>query len=217
MGTSSTTPKLSLTVILVAGLLLAGCADDTSTPEASEQDTYASDEAAEGQTPTDQASAENSQDPVGKFSTELQQSDQWPAAGDTHGIYPVDVRSAMHNGFERVVIEHAGTGSPSYVAQYTDEPVQPGSGKPIDIADDTYLEIILSGSAASDDIDDSQMLENGTEITQLTTQATGTVMSFAPWESTSTYYIGLDQQRPYAVTVLQDPVRIVVDIQLNDK
>jgi len=95
--------------------------------------------------------------------------------------------------------------------------VQPGSGKPIDIADDTYLEIILSGSAASDDIDDSQMLENGTEITQLTTQATGTVMSFAPWESTSTYYIGLDQQRPYAVTVLQDPVRIVVDIQLNDK
>src|SRR5699024_3742332 len=36
-------------------------------------------------------------------------------------------------------------------------------------------------------------------------------------ECTSNYYIGVDQQRPYAVTVLQDPVRIVNDIQLNDK
>jgi hypothetical protein len=43
------------------------------------------------------------------------------------------------------------------------------------------------------------------------------VVSFAPWEATSTYYLGLEQQRPDAVTVLDSPVRVVIDIQLEDQ
>lgn len=103
------------------------------------------------------------------------------------------------------------------MAQYTDDPVEPGRGEPIDTEDEAYLEVIASGTASIDDIDEDQMIENGAEETDLKTEATGTVVSFAPWEATSNYIIGLDEQRPYAITLLEDPVRIVIDIQLDEQ
>lgn len=216
--------KVSIATILTASLFLAGCGtaedDDEQSPPptvSKEATIGPDDEVEEDPAPdTEEDMEETSTDPVGEFSTKLQESEDWPAFGDTQGIYPVDVRSAVHDGFERIVIEHAGTGTPSFMAQYTEEPVQPGRGDPIDTGDAAYLEVIASGTASIGDIDEEQMLANGEEITNLATEATGTVVSFAPWEATSNYIIGLDEQRPYAVTILEDPVRIVVDIQLDD-
>lgn len=217
--------KLLMATSLAVGLMLTGCGtNDTpepSPPEASAQNTQSTesqspDETTDGGATQDQIE-ETSSEPVGEFTTELYESDDWPAFGDTEGIYPVDVRSAVHDGFERIVIEHAGSGTPSYMAQYTDEPVEPGRGEPIDTGDNAYLEVIASGTASIDDIDEEQMLDNGEEITNLETEATGTVVCFAPWEATSNYFIGLDEQRPYAVTILEDPVRIVIDIQLDEE
>lgn len=218
--------KVSIATVCTAGLLLVGCGPDENNeqqptqPNANEDATLDDTGTNEHDAPdTDEDGSdidEDSAEPVGEFSTELQESEDWPAFGETEGIYPVDVRSAVHDGFERIVIEHAGTGIPSHMAQYTEEPAQPGSGEPIDTGDAAYLEVIASGTASVEDIDEDQMLDNGEEITAVETQATGTVVSFAPWEATSNYFIGLDEQRPYAVTVIDDPVRIVVDVQLED-
>src|SRR5699024_2157832 len=98
-------------------------------------------------------------------------------------------------------------------AQYTADPVEPGRGQPIDTGDETYLEIVLSGTAGFQDVDTEKMLDNGYQQTDFNTEAVNTVISFVPWEATSTYIIGLDEQRPYAVTILEDPVRVVVDIE----
>ena len=103
------------------------------------------------------------------------------------------------------------------MAQYTDQPMEPGIGTPVNTGDAAYLEVIASGTASIDDIDENRMLDHGAKITDLDTQATSTVVSFAPWEATSNYVIGLDSQRPYAVAVLEDPVRIVIDIQLEEE
>lgn len=234
MRTSSKTlnTKLSLATIITAGLFIAGCGqgDDAadeerpSPPQAGEEVTLGPDDEIEDDAESDEDATgdqttgpDSSTDPVGEFSTELQQSDDWPAFGDTQGIYPVEITSAIQDCFERIVIEHAGTGTPSYMTQYTDDPVEPGRGEPIDTGDEAYLEVIASGTASIDDIDEDQMIENGAEITDLETEATGTVVSFAPWEATSNYIIGLDEQRPYAVTIIEDPVRIVIDIQLEEQ
>lgn len=61
------------------------------------------------------------------------------------------------------------------------------------------------------------MLDHGETIENLTTQAIQSVVSFAPWEATSTYILGLDEQRPVAVTVLEEPVRLVIDVQLDEQ
>lgn len=101
-------------------------------------------------------------------------------------------------------------------AQYTEEPREPGIGTIVDTGDTAYLEVVVSGTATNLEVPED-MLEHGAEITELNTAATGTVTSFAPWEGTSSYIIGLDQKRPYAVTILEDPVRVVVDIQLENQ
>lgn len=226
--------RLSLATVLVAGLFIAGCSqgDDTADeerpppPQVGEEVTLGPDGEIEDENePDDDATGEVSTEPVGEFSTELYESEDWPAFGDTYGIYPTEVRSAVVNGFERIVIQHSGSGAPSYMAQYTDEPVEPGRGEPVDTGDAAYLEVIVSGTTPpemldEDDLrntDDAEMLEHGTHITDLETEATGTVVSFAPWEATSNYIIGLDEQRPYAISLLENPVRIVVDIQLDDQ
>ncbi|WP_022870886.1 AMIN-like domain-containing (lipo)protein [Yaniella halotolerans] len=236
MNTSSPTrnTRLSLATVLVAGLFIAGCGQDDEVadeerpppPPAGEEVTLGPEDDIEDETePDEDASGEVSTEPVGEFSTELYESEDWPAFGETYGIYPTEVRSAVFDGFERIVIQHSGSGAPSYMAQYTDEPVEPGRGQPVDTGDAAYLEVIVSGTTPpemldDDDLrntDDTEMLEHGTQITDLETEATGTVVSFAPWEATSNYIIGLDEQRPYAITLLEDPVRIVIDIQLDDQ
>lgn len=225
---TSKNAKLLIAATVTAGLALAGCGGDnpeqTSAPNDSPETTMnpespddTSPETGEQGSATQPGETEEpASEPVGEFSTELYESENWPAIGDTQGIYPVEVRSAVHDGFERIVIEHAGSGVPSYMAQYTEDPVEPGRGQPVDTGDGAYLEVILSGTASFDEFDEDEMLENGQEITDLDTEAVGTVVSFAPWEATSNYIIGLDEQRPYAVTVLDDPARIVVDVQLDE-
>lgn len=164
--------------------------------------------------PTAQQGEDTTQ-PVGDFSTGGYETDDWPNWTNTQGIYPVALRSAVHDGFERIVIEHAGTGTPSMLVRYTDEPLAPGSGLPLGIDQDAVLEVIWSGTASIDEIDENQLMESGKPITDLNTTAVQSVVVFAPWEATSNYFIGLDEQRPFAVTILEDPVRLVVDIQTD--
>ena len=199
----------------IFGLVATGCSSQQdagygSTPPADPTVT-----ATPQASPTD-VQDETTTEPVGDFSTDRYESDTWPSWDDTHGIYPVNVRSAVHDGFERVVIEHAGTGQPSFFTQYTAEPREPGIGTLIDTGSEAYLEVTLSGTTDPLDLP-PDMLEHGAHLEDLDTQATEAVVSFAPWEATSTYYLGLDQQRPYAVSVLESPVRVVIDIQLEDQ
>lgn len=224
--------RLSLATIITAGLFLAGCGaqdepadqERPPAPTAGEEVTLGPGGDIQGETETDDdETAEVSTEPVGEFSTEPYESEEWPSYGDTHGIYPTEVRSAVQGDFERIVIQHSGSGAPSYMAQYTDEPVEPGRGLPVETDDAAYLEVVVSGTTPpelleEDELvspDDAEMLEHGTHITDLDTEAAGTVVSFAPWEATSNYIIGLDEQRSYAVTMLDDPVRVVIDIQLD--
>ena len=214
-------PHVTIAALLSLGLF-TGCAADTSEspadPHTGEETTIGPSDKPENDSTLDDEETlhESSVEPVGEFHRGPQQSEDWPEPGDTQGIYPVEVRAANHQDFERIVIEHAGSGTPRYLAQYTNEPMEPGIGTPVDTGDAEYLEIVVTGTASIDEIDEDQMLEHGTEITDFETQATGTVVSFAPWEATSHYIIGLDQQRPYAITILENPVRLVIDIQLGD-
>lgn len=219
MARCTTTFKI-LAIFCTVGLGLTACSTDEATPQ---QPPSSPTPAATSTTPdeaTTDLDVEQSLEPkaeaVGEFSTQPQESAEWPDFGDASNVYPTAVRAAVHEGFERIVIEHAGTGQPSFFAQYTEEPREPGIGTIVDTGDTAYLEVVVSGTATNLEVPED-MLEHGAEITELNTAATGTVTSFAPWEGTSSYIIGLDQKRPYAVSILEDPVRVVVDIQLENQ
>lgn len=216
----SRTLYISSAAVLAAGLFLAGCSADTSQDDATptptvEQDVSSTPAVDPTDTTTPQTADQDATEPVGDFTTGEQQPANWPDFGDAKGVYPVDVRTGQHDGFERIVIDHAGTGIPSFMAHYTADPSQPGSGQPVDTGDAAYLEVIVSGTASIDDLDVDKMLDNGAVITDLDTAAVGTVVSYAPWEATSSYFIGLDEERPYAVKILDDPVRVIIDVETD--
>lgn len=213
-----------LATLFSAGLVFTACTtdDDTATddrpppPLAGEEVTVGPDSATEDAEPSDDETMEVSTEPVGEFSTEVQESEEELDWDTLHDIYPTTVRSAVQDGFERIVIEHAGSGRPGYHVEYTDTPAEPGIGTPVDTGSEAYLEVTLSGTADQHDMP-PDMLEHGVIIDDLDTEATDSLVSFAPWEATSTYYLGLDEQRPYAVTMLGSPIRVIIDIQLDDE
>lgn len=221
----STVALRFVSAAFIVGLAATGCtsyerpdatppdAAATTSPQASP--TQQQSEPTQQQTKPTQQQSEPETQPVGEFRKGNYESDNWPDFGDAKGVYPVAMRSAVHDGFERIVIEHAGTGTPSMLVRYTDEPVAPGSGADLGIDQDAVLEVVWSGTSSIDDMDVDELMQINDPITDLNTTAAQSVVVFAPFEATSSYFIGLDEERPYAVTILQDPVRLVVDIETD--
>lgn len=122
----------------------------------------------------------------------------------------VDVRAGEHAGFDRVVIEFAGTGTPGWFASYTDEPRQQASGFPIEYRGGTAIDLMANGVA----------LPTGPDTTfpvGPTGAAGGAVTGVSHngiFEGQAQFVIGLEgEPRPYTVTTLENPPRLVVDIQ----
>jgi len=55
-----------------------------------------------------------------------------------------DVRVAEHEGFDRIVLEFSGAGTPGWAVNYVDEAVLDGSGEVVSLGGDTMLDIYAS-------------------------------------------------------------------------
>lgn len=144
---------------------------------------------------------------VGPFGVERTQAS--PAPGTDLVIS--GVRAGDHQGYDRVVFEFEGAGTPGYVAGYVPEPLQQASGNPIEVNGNAYLEVMVQGTPMGRISADDALVRTGPMDT-----AAGTVRGVTNggvFEDTSQFLIGLDQQRPYHLYVLQNPTRVVVDIQ----
>ncbi|WP_306515548.1 hypothetical protein [Corynebacterium sp.] len=132
---------------------------------------------------------------------------------DDYGdLAPTDVRVGTHQGFDRVVFEFEGTGKPGWFTRYTDSPAQPGSGFPVEFAGDTALSVAIEGTPPPIDpakqaqwIDLDAHFPGAGVVTE--------VKLAGAFEGQSVFIIGLDKQRPYSITRLENPTRVVVDIQ----
>lgn len=124
-----------------------------------------------------------------------------------------DIRVGQHEGFDRVVFEYAGTGVPSYLAGYTETPLQQASGNPVSVPGNAYFELIVQGTAGDMMRADEPITQNGSK--GLSTRTVQDVNLAAIFEADSQFFIGLDRQRGFHVYTLENPTRIVVDIEAN--
>ncbi|QPK82558.1 hypothetical protein G7Y29_06625 [Corynebacterium qintianiae] len=158
--------------------------------------------------PTAQAlSANEETTPVGPFSTGRAQA--YPDQGTELVIS--DVRVGSHDGFDRVVFEFDGTGTPGYVAGYNPEPMQQASGYPIDVNGNAYLEVVIQGTPMGLINPDDALVKVGPM-----NLAAGNIQGVTHggvFEADAQYIIGLDKERPYNLHVLENPARVVVDFQ----
>lgn len=134
-----------------------------------------------------------------------------PAEPDA-ALTVTDIRTGSHDGFDRVVYELDGRGTPGWRVGYVDRAIEVGSGDSVPVAGTGVLEIRISGSA----------YPFTTEVTPYTgpfpvrarpggsvVEATGATI----FEGDTQSFIGLtDPGLPFAVYSLDDPVRVVLDV-----
>ncbi|WP_024800088.1 hypothetical protein [Nocardia sp. BMG51109] len=183
--------RLALTV--VAGLaLLAGCSDGSSEPA--------------GPPPAGSSVAAAPEPPP----TAATPQEGTPSSDARLTV--TDVRVGRHEGYDRVVYELGGTGTPGWRVQYTGRAVQDGSGEPVDVAGQSVLEVQILGSAYPWDSGAPQY-EGPDPATDPSAPGIAGVYRTMVYEGTTQSFIGVNADRPpFSVAALENPARLVVDI-----
>ncbi|CAM2741230.1 hypothetical protein ACSL103130_00475 [Actinomyces slackii] len=145
----------------------------------------------------------------------------WEGAAQEKGAAPdsqltiTDVRSGWHEdeGYDRVVVEFAGQGTPGWMApQWVDQATTPGKGDPISIEGQYILVITGTGAAA---VPDAQTEYSGP--TDITVDGTGIRAAHidAPFEGEYQIVLGTDTQ-DFRIFTLDSPTRLVIDVLRNE-
>jgi hypothetical protein len=122
-----------------------------------------------------------------------------------------DVRVAEHQGFDRVVFEFEEETIPGYHVEYVDKPVRAcGSGEPVALAGDAWLEIRIQPARAHDDEGRPTIAERdrmpGLRIVRQ-------LRATCDFEADVTWVLGVASPNRYRVLELRSPARLVVDVK----
>ena len=129
------------------------------------------------------------------------------------------VRVGRNAGFERIVFEFAGDSIPGYRVQWVDGPITAdGSGEPVDVTGDAFLEIVMT-PASGVDLSAPQLtvVYDGPDripVSGQTVLVTDLVRT-GDFESVLSWAAGTTEEVPFRVLRLEDPVRVVVDLQTS--
>ncbi len=209
-----TTRSTTLAAALAAGLLLlAGCADGddptvTTSPSPSASETSPSPSPSGSETGS--ASPSPSGPSSGTFSLDDVTSSEFPNLGPDLGTEGA-VRVGRHTGYDRVVWQFDGPDTPNFQVRYVEEPRGDGSGDPVEVAGDAYLEVIVTSLGIPESPDDCPDAAPSSRLA-------GTVFAEAGsfcggFEGMGQTFVGLDEERPFRVAVLEKPSRLVVDVE----
>ncbi|MGW6426467.1 AMIN-like domain-containing (lipo)protein [Nocardia sp. NPDC055053] len=181
-------------MVAIAALTVSGCGTDTA-PVATSAPTSTTSTFADatGAAPTD---------------NEPKSGEASPGAALT----VTDIRIGRQEGFDRVVFALGGTGTPGWQVAYTDRAVQDGSGKTVDVAGSSILEVRILGSVYP--FDSTVPAYSGPDpVTDPGVPGITGVYKTLVFEGTTQSFVGVDADRPpFAVTALTNPPRLVVDI-----
>jgi hypothetical protein len=122
----------------------------------------------------------------------------------------VAVRAGRHAGFDRVVFEFRGPVPATRRVRYVDQLVEDGSGKPVRLAGGADLEVVFQGANAHDDrgmptVSPRRFSPGFTALKE--------VAQVGDFEAVVSYGLGVDRRRPFKVSTLSGPSRLVVDVQ----
>jgi hypothetical protein len=122
----------------------------------------------------------------------------------------VAVRAGRHAGFDRVVFEFRGGVPATRRIRYVDQLTEDASGKPVSLAGGADLEVVFDGANAHDGggrptVSPRRFSPGFTALKE--------VAQTGDFEAVVSYGLGVDRQRPFKVSTLGGPSRLVIDIQ----
>lgn len=191
----------------VALALLAGCTGSTEDGGATAPTTVtapATPPPSTASSPTSGATAAPT-DQAGPFAApdQVVTSPGFPSSGGD--LLLTGLSGAESHDVHSAVVEFAGSGPVEYQAKYVDEAVAQGSGQRITVPGGAILELSLTGMRYPEPGED---VIKGAEL-----EGDLHVVVDPPFEGHTVVFIGTEHRFPFRVSVLADPVRVVVDLQ----
>lgn len=127
-----------------------------------------------------------------------------------------DVRLGAHAGFDRVVIEFAGDGTPEYEVEYVDSPIRAaGSGDVVPVRGDAFLRILMHGASGVDLSGETfeETYPGPDRLPGGRLDVVEELVRSGDFEATLSWVAGVRTPEPFTVRALTDPARLVVDIR----
>jgi hypothetical protein len=122
-----------------------------------------------------------------------------------------DVRVGRHDGFDRVVLELGGEGTPGWDVRYVDEASSQGSGDPVEVAGDAVLQLTVTGAGYPYDTGVEEFSTSGT-VSAPDTEAVTEVAFDGTYEGTTVAFVGVQDRAPFRVYLLEGPTRLVLEV-----
>lgn len=210
--------SLRRTPFLLLALVLAACG--SAAPSSTEQPTVtpgsadghatptASSSSPASDAPSDDQSAEPTGDDIGDpFTCDLPIVD----AGTAPIANIVDIRTATHDGYDRFVFEFE-QGTPELTLDRAEPPfTHDASGMPIDVEGEAFLGLVMRGGTKQTDAGTSSY-DGPTEFT-VDFHTLRHAVEGGDFERQSTWYFGLTEAECVRLLVLEDPARVVIDVE----
>jgi len=204
--------SLRIALVFVSMLFLAACAQNDALPD--------SPTAEKGQTdsPATQSNAANEKDqsPPGDDEQNTVYLSEWTAGiidrprTDQPVARLVDVRTGLHEGFDRVVFEFDER-VPGYHVEYIDQPVRKcGSGKATPLAGDGWLEVRMYPANAHAE-EGKPTVANRERMPGL--PVLSELELTCDFEAVVTWVFGVESPNRYQVRELSSPPRLVIDLR----
>ena len=153
--------------------------------------------------------------PQAKAEQDAAQASEWTAGiidqaqSDAPASTLVTVRTATHDGFDRVVFEFAEQ-IPGYHTEYIDQPVRKcGSGKVAPIAGDGWLEIRMYPANAHTSEGQPTIAERER---MLSLPVISELELTCDFEGIVTWVFGVESPNRYQVRELSSPPRLIIDV-----
>jgi hypothetical protein len=198
--------------LLLATALLAACGNSTpaTSPSASTGEATSSSSASSAPT---SAAASSAAEETGTDTPSFE-GDTQPATREASAdalLTVSDIRTGRQDGYDRVVLELGGTGTPGWDVRYVDQASSQGSGDPVEVAGEAVLQVTVTGvgypydTGVEEWAGPNPLPGNGTQtVTEVVWDAT--------FEGTSVAFVGTRGQAPFRVYALEDPTRVVVEV-----
>lgn len=203
-GGSSTDPSTSATPAATVTETVTATPSETASPEPS---------GTASSSPTATATEESCEDFGGFEASES--SDDWFADLAGESLWGVEMRVGTHDCYDRWVFEFDGDGDmPGWAVTPHDSNTFLGdpSGEDIEpLAGSASLEVMFAAWPDGTPIGGDE-LEGDTEIVTDGFPAIQEARIISGFEGMTQVGIGLDKSRPYTVTWMEDPGRLVIDV-----
>lgn len=137
-----------------------------------------------------------------EFSRQPRSSEGFPSGGLAQ---LTDARAGDHDDFDRFVLELPGEPI-GWQVEWVDDPRHP-SGEPVDVRGDAHLTVHVTATANWGDGD-----YDGPDRVAIDGDVATEAVLTEDFEGMLTWVVGLQREAPFAVDVLDDPQRFVLDV-----